>query len=652
MSYVYTSSPLKARSVQTPEYITREISGETAGRLGDIHIIGIPHIHQTAYEGYLSNLSAFLFATSVQAKVACDTQFYNPKLDPEFLIPLPLPPLVLSSKQALATEDAKSAYAKSISEDVKMIQFIKQTCFLIEKPTFATLRNLPQTINPRTPSPPNATSLFGLNQFLRTVKILSLFLATHSYPAFQTDAGDNIPFARDSLITTTMGAASEGFRLAPSKVLKRVGYTAEEVENPTFTEVDASYSDITIGSVGDAVFVAKPAPLRPSINYGPPSAVPNLPGYVFPYFPGVILPSKEALIATMRRFFIKSFGGSKDDVVSGWSEWLKGVDSWYKTEAGMIVTHIFYLIQTALEAQAQIFVIISDGKYLGAAILGFKFTIVKLGIELEAHKATVVASLAKGLDAHTLALGRVCDILSKMKLDDSEDVEPIDELAITSTRSLYREIMRREVVGDKELERLKVQIDRLTFNEEYWTIAVDKLTKVFRLLSTNDLVPDDAPMYLPSELLYEDGKEFSVLSQFGPVAPSFLDANGKDIPIPKGARAEDPASVRDDASGKRPLEAIFVSGKKLAVAVGDMKNVIKKRRIRQNPNERAAGFRTIKFTGAGRDEIWSSMKMLPYKEDIRGEKRAAEDEEAGPSKKKRTQGDQDMGDENFDVFSF
>jgi len=652
MPYVFTSSPLKARSVQTPEYVTREISGETAGRLGEVHIIGIPHLQQTAYEGYLSNLSAFIFATSVQAKVACDATFFAPKLEPEFLIPLPLPPLVLSSKNALATEDAKTAYAKSISEDARMIQFIKQTCFLVEKPSFELLRKLPKDINPRTPSPPNATSLFGLNQFLTTVKILSLFLATHSYPAFQTDSGSDLPFVRDSAITTNATPASEGYRLAPSRVLKRVGYTPEEVENPTFTEADTGYLQSTIVSVGDAVFVAKPAPLRPSINYGPPGAVPNLPGYVFPYFPGIILPSKDAIITTMRRFFIKSMGASKEAAVSGWGEWLKGVESWYKTEAGMQLTHIFFLIQTALEAQAQLFVILSDGKYLGTAILGFKFTILKHGIELDAEKAAAVVALARNLDAHSLALGKICDVLSKLKLVDSEDVEPIDESAVASTRSLYREIMRREAVKDKELEKLKAQIDRLTFNEEYWTIAVDKLTRTFRYLSTNEPVPETAPMYLPSELLYEEGKVFSVLSQFGPVAPSFLDANGSDIPIPKGAGSVDPASARDEASGKRPLEVILVSGKKLAVAVGDLKNVIKKRRIRQNPNERAAGFRTIKFTGAGRDEIWAAMKMLPYTEDVRGEKRKVADEEAGPSKKRRSQGDADEGDEDFDVLSF
>jgi hypothetical protein len=73
------------------------------------------------------------------------------------------------------------------------------------------------------------------------------------------------------------------------------------------------------------------------------------------------------------------------------------------------------------------------------------------------------------------------------------------------------------------------------------------------------------------------------------------------------------------------MAVVLVAMKKVQVSIGDWTNVVKKRRIRQNVSERAAGHRTIQFRGRARDDIWEALKQLPFEEE-KSKKRGREDD--------------------------
>jgi hypothetical protein len=77
MNYIYTGDALQARSVQSPQFQKRGIEGLTTGKLEDLDIVGVPGLKQLAYDGYLSNLPAFLKATAVGAKVGHIFETYD-----------------------------------------------------------------------------------------------------------------------------------------------------------------------------------------------------------------------------------------------------------------------------------------------------------------------------------------------------------------------------------------------------------------------------------------------------------------------------------------------------------------------------------------------------------------------------------------------
>jgi hypothetical protein len=67
--------------------------------LEQIHHVGVAVEKQIAYDGYITNLPAFLHATVTQSKVSTKAGWYPIKLSPDTLIPLLYPPLVVSSRK-------------------------------------------------------------------------------------------------------------------------------------------------------------------------------------------------------------------------------------------------------------------------------------------------------------------------------------------------------------------------------------------------------------------------------------------------------------------------------------------------------------------------------------------------------------------------
>lgn len=650
---IYTATPLTGKAIQSPAFQKKGIEGLTAGRLTQLYHVGVTVEKQLAYDGYMSNLPAFLHATSVQKKVTANQIWYKSTLSNDLTVPLPLPPLCILRNTPYKNDEEKSAFRASLGAiELEETRGIKGTFYILRKPTLDLISTLPlTTIDPNAPSPQDATSLGGLLSFVQTIKTISLFLAVHSYPYKQTPEDDG---------TTTQ----EGSVFAWLKGKNFLPHNGNRFQDPTpdllTGSVDLDEASImeedptplasgSIASGRGAVLVAKPAPLRPSINFGVPSAIPNLPGYVLPYFRGLIEPSKETIISVYRRFFMGTLAKDKESSTHQWYTWMRGVDKWYQTEAGRIVTHILFNIQTALEAQARLFLIIRNGEYLGCAILGYGFAININGLLAPPEIASRVRTEVMELDGHSRALEEIRELLEGGEGSD----RMTDVLDLSSTRRVYKAINAAPKMEGEDLERLKEAVSKLSFDETFLGPHVEHICKVLKNLTIDEKEScEDWPMYLDPSLLYDTSRAHQLFAAFGPTAPSFVDSAGTDFAIPKGLLDADPLSEVDTVTAKRAMDTILISMKRLPQAVGDWTNVVKKRRIRQNVLERAAGFRTIQFRGRARDDVWRALKQIPFKETGVKRKRGAEDEDGaeGSSKKRGDNGTKKTADLDFSDF--
>jgi hypothetical protein len=355
------------------------------------------------------------------------------------------------------------------------------------------------------------------------------------------------------------------------------------------------------------VLVAKPAPFRPLVNYGPASAVPASSGIVFPYFHGMITPDFQFLPNFMWRFFLQSFGETRDAFTKGFKKWTDGSKSWCDSFLGLQLQHIFFGVQLALETQARVFIVSELETYQGFVLLGEGFSVVahdKVYTPVSSEELRIHLS---SMSIHNNALEKICDLLSASTLAGSKKRKRVVPGDISSNRSLYVEFHQRSIDDDTEEKILSLAND-LSFPERYWRVNPTTIAKLFESYGKRDGGhPESEPMYIGSGLLNSVDAAYLALSVFGPTAPSFYTVKGekKDIPAPG---RPDPLSVLDAATGKPILPVVPYTMKSIRTAMADLYKVYMDRAIYVLPRERAGPSRTTQFVGKARDEIWTSLR--------------------------------------------
>jgi hypothetical protein len=509
------------------------------------------------------------------------------------------------------------------------VKFGQRDAYVIANPTMETITSLPTAkIEPNTPSPPNGTSLFGMKSLLTTLKVLTLFLSTHTYPAFaKPDDKDAYGYDVDAYLES-ISTPEQSHRYTHDLLerYKECGVSEDALKKNPVLDGETLLSETAdiYTSMGDMVVVAKPAPFRPLINVGKPTDIPALPGFLFPYFSGCLIPEAGFLPDVMATFFLGCLGDTKERATEGFKAWNKGFDKWYKTESGKQLQHVFLGIKLALQSQSRLFLIQSNGSYGGFALLGYKFSLLIDGIEHTAESPEGLRKLAVSLDDHSAALIAICELFKGKKgvVVGRRVPQSINPSTVQGTRHLHWIINSYEELEGDELEELERNWPKIAFPERFWQMTHHQIARAVDLFNSDTEIENDLPMFLPPNLLYVTDRPTLVLSVFGPMAPSFLDSRGTEFSIPYPGEADEASSL-DSHSGRMSMEFILVSGKKLEAAIDDFRSVVKRRRVRQNIGERAVGFRTMKFGGEARELIWSALKKLKGEkpEPVAGKKR-------------------------------
>lgn len=357
----------------------------------------------------------------------------------------------------------------------------------------------------------------------------------------------------------------------------------------------------------EQVLKAKPSILDTSVNYGTPSSVPFMHGLYFPYFHDLIDPDASSITRIIRDYFLLSLGRDRSEVIEGMTELRDNVRSWCRSKSGQIIQHILLGIDLCLESQSRLYLLIEKGQYLGFVLLGCRFSIILNGSE---HIPLDPADLRKELSSvtsHSNAVTGIINVLSSLDLKDGEEVDmDLGEKDYTGARMLSEDILKHKSKGDSVDQINRLLMD-LSFDEPYWRMTKENLvTALETIFQDPDRVEQSWPMYLSPTTLWDTSITSSVLSAFGPSAPSFLSLGGQKYEIPLSSR-DDPYSIAD-SRGKRPLDIITVSVKALATAIQDWNRMRKERMILQQVGERAGGHRTLRLSGEYRDEIWALLR--------------------------------------------
>lgn len=501
--------------------------------------------------------------------------------------------------------------------------------------TLEEITQISSSVTTNVRGPIGTTSLEGLRGYLTALKIMTLFLATHTYPGYRSSDEEVLEYVEET----------SPVEISVSTVLESDSEEDDTMDDESFLNPEGKKRKIQLegtGSGRNGVLTAKPSPLPPTVNFGFGSAAPSdLPGVTFPYFEGMLESDGSTFSRIVHHYFYRNFGESPVQCHANYVQWRRTVSDWIRTDAGRSISHVFFGIQLALESQTRLYVAYEDSRYLGFILFGGHFHVSSQG-ELTAPLVGLeLRKEIRSMSQHALALEEIAAVLSKTPLLEGGELELVDVDMLQSSREMMKRIWKRkEFVGD-ELLTLKNAIGKVHFVKPAYLVPnIENLKRLITMMAdpTSSTFDDEALYVNPGRLYMKDPK-YIALAAFGPVAPSFFNAQGLAYSI-VGTEMYDAANAEVEVNGRmeKSMRRLIMTMKPIEVAWEDWKSVMKDGSVRVNQQERAAPARTYVYQGENRDVLWDH-----FKKEI-GQRRAEKMTADASRKRRRSEDESDAGE--------
>lgn len=334
MPPIYTINPVGSKFRPDPLFKARGITGEP-GILSSMNYNGLPHLKQIAYDSYRSNIASFLQATALQTRVKTSKQMHNVRIHPSKVIHFPFPQLAFNPVNEKTF--MKSLEALGLDSEVEEVQYRAGSVYICSEMTLDRMKKFSAEglIKQNSEGPVGSCSLIGMKAYLSVWKIITLFLATQTYPAFPEEDFDvaHMPYVQDveyaaSGSSLPINNKKRGYQIIGAAAREQKTSRLEKYfqGHDKIDEVDAMdageghYS----ASSGKDCLVAKPAPFYPYINFGPPSAIPAMPGLYFGYFPGMLGTDASIVTNIIGDHFLLTLGETKEEIQTAFAIIKKG----------------------------------------------------------------------------------------------------------------------------------------------------------------------------------------------------------------------------------------------------------------------------------------------------------------------------------------
>lgn len=628
-----------------------------ATKLQDVLVRGVPHHEQIAYAAYVANLPAFLKATTVGRRILADPKaYFKLGMTPETrALPLGIPPVVVMPNAKGMSKEDFAAWKEQII-GLKEIPNGKSTAYVITEPMRSQISPLFDTCALTAPAVDGAVTIGAIGSYFTAWKIIMSFLSTHTYPAFQVPAGkDDVRYsyasdlqylykADDSkvvrkkmrgldVLESAINAQNDPGRIESlSGDIEFEEFDDEEWQTKAGYTVEMQEERASLYVYSELVNIAKPAPLRPEVNYGSSRSLPNLSGIAVPYFEGMTVSDTMTVPQIIARYFFKNLGDDKEECSDILNSMKTGYNIWGKTPQGRQTAHVLKCIAIALECQARLYVCVDAGLYVGCAILGEQFSVAMHGEVVDVVDAAAMYGSFLEVNAHESCLEKMIALLKECELEDEKKPFP-EELDSYKKgyRGLYRlawfvkqpgpkakgdeDDIEIDVFGDtgkERMEQLEMAFKGLTFVEKYLKCSPENIIESMKRMSLKAMPPVSAPMYVASATeLFRKDETYSILSQFGSTAPSFINRGGQTYKLPgvvvKTTIEGDKTTKEMEAATGAPGDVLLVSQKSLQIAVQDFDEMFKKKIIMQDFKERAKGARNIAYEGKTMENMWNQM---------------------------------------------
>jgi len=624
----------------TSAFVARSITNYTVASPSDLTIFGKPIGKQIAYDGYCTNIEAFICATSLKKRVNCDLNHYPIDASHIVTVPIPLPRTVFALREKPTPENEKKMLEFGKDMGLEKLELGKGNVYTIDRPTIDFLVKI------RKVAPDNCTGVTDYSQLGATIhfywltQCVDLFLATNTYsyrPSDMETSAEGTAASAHPWVSLEYRSNAEWTNGCDKEVpaKKRKITDSWEYSAVVDAETERGY-DSAVGSA-HAVFVAKPSPLPSKTSWGLPADCPNSEGIHFPYFEGLHHSDVGFTRRMVTLHFFRNLGSSAKGPREAFQEFRSQIGPAMSTPSGRAMNHILYGIDLALGTQTQLYLLFDKTKYYGFNLLGGYFS-VWAGTWIEPSSATELQVEMAKYRSHDAAMKALTKFFKETKVFYT-DPSKLPKVALKTSQQVVKVLglIDQEKTEDDVLKQIEDNVGNLVFDGSYRTMNGDNLETAINELLGNSTCHPTALVYVPSvrtawKML--SSPFYPTIGSFGARSFSLRDRGGKseDMAITSATFKEKLAE--NDKDKKRVRSSLPFYEKPCNDCVVDWTQLVTTGKGRFNFSERAIGSRGFLVKGAELKSIVEAFEKAKADKiigvgagqgDKKGKKKAGED---------------------------
>jgi hypothetical protein len=528
---------------------------------------------QPGYQGYLSCLPAFMEATATGRITAIRNRSY-PIGAINDMLPLAMPSLIYDFNRPL-----NDAVKTQLLEHSSVVRTRGKDSFIMDNPTVAKIRVLMVDMSASTDTRHIVGSINAnsMKQFIVVIRVLTMFLRTHRYPAFRHISDMQ---ANTLLCVQPINKKRKRNDASALECVAPLTDLIDGIDNDTEyvpTETDPLDIPITLTR-------AKPS-ISNDLCWGPIAHLPNASGLFVPYVKDLCIADTQTVPDLIANYFARCLSPNINGVPDALHKLKSAWGTICFTDPGHEITHICKCIEIALKAQCTVYPVFTNNIYEGTAILGCGYT---LSMNREMFTPMSYAELQNDVKNGSLHTKSIKEI--KAEIDDEEYYEDVDNA--TSIRELS--IVLKEISLDSTQRRnITKSAHNLAYTAGYWSTSANYVLRVLELLADSDKsIETDTPMH--PDYIFSDDRVEMVLSAFGHFAPSFMIQGGTTFDL-KQDKIPNTFGVRTVA---------------IASAITDMKYVIQEGKITNNKQNLSKKHGDTTVNGQNKKDVWKLLSTV------------------------------------------
>jgi len=367
-------------------------------------------------------------------------------------------------------------------------------------------------------------------------------------------------------------------------------------------------------------------------------------GFVFPYFHGLLEPSKEFASTIFFRYFSKCFSSNFDEAAQMIPILRSGFRSLSGSMAGRALTHALFGIQAGFEAGGKTVILVDNAQYHGFVLQTgvSEIMVLNKGIKMFPVPRKELLEGIQLLDIHTTALKEIAKILGGISMKEDGGKVLIKSGDINTSRKLANAFRARQVSLEEQYTlSLKSWVEKLAYGETFFAPSVSNVQAcMVAMMGQGNL---DGPFHATWENLTSSNVIRRSLAVFGPLVPTLV-AGTKIVSIAPPGKTD--PNLAEPEKGQRVLRYIPIYLHSIGQATQEWVSIQSKHQMKFFLPKKGTG---VSFTDRSKDVgVASGAEMIPFYETLRGfayhgqsvdaagSKRSADgDTREGSSKKKK-----------------